>query len=196
MTAALNLPDPSDTPDLATAEAFVAWMAGQPYKLEMTGGRLVMMAGGSNAHVTISGNVLVALRTRLRGGPCRPFGSDFLVEITPRDRFYPDASVACGETRDYTDRPVLVVEVLSPGTRGFDLRTKLPAYLRKPGLAHVLYLSQDEPRAWLYRPTLPEGDEPLEFAGLAAEVPLPELGIALPMAELYADVELAGDRAR
>ena len=52
----------------------------------------------------------------------------------------------------------------------------------------MLYLSQDEPRAWLYRPTMAEGDEPIEVAGLEAEIALPELGIVLTLAELYEDV--------
>jgi Uma2 family endonuclease len=192
MSSVLPLPDLFDVPDLATPEAFVAWMETQPRKLEMAGGRLVMMAGGTNAHATIAGNLWAALRTRLRGGPCRPYNSDFMVQLGPQDRYYPDASVACGETRDYTDRPVLVVEVLSASTRRFDLQVKLPAYLRAPGLRHILYLSQDEPRAWLYGP---DGDEPAELAGLAAVVELPALGLRLPLAELYEDVTSAGTEA-
>ena len=192
MAAALNLTAPFDIPDLSDPDAYVAWMEHQPYKLEMVGGRLVMMAGGINPHATIATNVLAALRTKLRGGTCRPFNGDFLVQISARDRFYPDATVACGETRNYTNRPVMVVEVLSPATKRFDLRVKLPAYLRTPGLAYVLYLSQDEPRAWLYRPTAPEGDEPIEVAGIEVEVALPELGIVLGLAELYEDVVFEG----
>ena len=51
---------PFDVPDLADAEEYVTWMEHQPYKLEMTGGRLVMMAGGSNPHATIAGNVFAS----------------------------------------------------------------------------------------------------------------------------------------
>ena len=176
-------------PELSTAEAFVAWMARQPVRHEMVEGRLVMMAGGSNAHVTIAGNLLVALRNRLRGGPCRPFGSDFMVELDPRNRFYPDVSVACGETRDWTDRPILVAEVLSPATRRFDLSVKLPRYLTCPGLRHVLYLEPDRPLARLWVPGEPPGD-PAIVAGLDARLLLPGLGLELPMAELYEDVAL------
>ncbi|MEJ5231544.1 MAG: hypothetical protein WHV64_05060 [Geminicoccaceae bacterium] len=42
-------------PELATAEAFVAWMAHQPTRHAMVEGRLVTVAGGSNAHVTVGG---------------------------------------------------------------------------------------------------------------------------------------------
>ena len=195
MSAVLPLPDPLDIPDLTTPEAFVAWMETQPRKLEMAGGRLVLVPNGTNRQVTVAGNTLAALLVQLRGGPCRPYNSDFMVQLSPQDRFYPDASVACDEIRDYTDRPILVVEVLSEDTRRFDLRVKLPVYLRTPDLRHALYLSQDEPRAWLYRPGAPEGDEPVELAGLEAAIELPDLGLRLPLAELYEDVTFAGARA-
>jgi Uma2 family endonuclease len=185
MSAALILPD------LSTPEAFVAWVEGQPTKYEMAGGRLVMMAGGTSPHSLIAANVIAALRPRLRGGRCRTYTSDFLVVIGPGERYYPDVSVVCGDhRREYADRPRMVVEVLSEGTRRFDLTTKLPAYLRKPGLAYVLYLSQDEPRAWLYRPCTPDAERPDEIEGLEREIPLPDLGVTLAMAELYEDVEL------
>jgi Uma2 family endonuclease len=188
MAVALKLTAPFDVPDLADPEVYVAWMEHQPYKLEMVAGRLVMMAGGSNPHARIATNLTAALHAKLRGSPCRPFNSDFMVQLSARDRFYLDASVVCRETRNFTDRPVMVVEVLSASTKRFDLRVKLPVYLRTPGLAYVLYLSQDEPRAWLYRPTTAEGDEPIEVAGPEAEIALPELGIVLTLAELYEDV--------
>lgn len=188
MSAALVLPD------LTEPEAFVAWMEEQPAKLEMAGGRLVMMAGGTNWHARIAGNTYVALDSRLRGGPCLPFNSDFMVQITPRDRYYPDVSVACHESRNYTDRPVMVVEILSDTTERFDFKTKLPAYLGKPGLTYVLYLSQDGAKAWLYRPGTSDADQPAEFAGLDAEVSLPELGLTLPLAELYRNVTFAAPK--
>jgi Uma2 family endonuclease len=107
-----------------------------------------------------------------------------------RNRYYPDVSVACGETRDFTDRPVLVVEVLSPGTQREDLGPKLQNYLRTPGLRHLLYPWPDEPRARLYTPDTGVEAEPQELVGLDALIELPFLGVGLPMAELYRDVAL------
>jgi Uma2 family endonuclease len=186
MSAALVLPD------LSTPEAFVAWVELQPVKYEMAGGRLVMMAGGSGPHSLIAANAIAALRPRLRGGPCRTYTSDFMIQIGPGEWYYPDVSVVCGDgRREFADRPRMVIEVLSEGTKRFDLTTKLPAYLRKPGLAYVLYLFQDEPKAWLYRPGAPDAEHrPDEIDDLAREIPLPDLGVSLPMAELYEDVDL------
>ena len=164
-------------------------MGHQPYKLEMAGGRLVMMAGGSNPHATIAGNIFATLRAKLRGQPMPPFQlRTSWSSSRRRERYYPDATSPAARPATSPTSPVMVVEVLSPTTKRFDLRVKLPTYLRTPGLAYVLYLSQDEPRAWLYRPTTAEGDEPIEVAGLEAEIALPELGIVLTLAELYEDV--------
>jgi Uma2 family endonuclease len=175
-------------PDISRTEDFLAWIGGQDHKFEMIEGRLVMMAGGSRRHARIAVNTTSALNVRLAGGPCVTYNSDFLVEASGKNRYYPDVSVACGETRDFTDRPVLVVEVLSPDTQREDLGPKLQNYLRMPGLRHLLYLWPDEPRARLW--TLDEGGEaePREIEGLDAVVELPGLGLSLPMAELYRDV--------
>jgi hypothetical protein len=40
-----------------------------------------------------------------------------------------------------------------------------------------------------------DGDEPIEVAGLEAEIALPELGIVLTLAELYEDVATAESAA-
>lgn len=177
--------------DLSTPEAFLSWVWDQEMKFEMTGGRLVMMAGASNPHTTIAVNVVSMLREQLRGRPCRPYNSDFMVQMAHSERYFPDASVACDETRDYTDRPMLVVEVLSPSTERFDRRVKLPKYLAARGLRYVLYVAQDRAHAELYRPDEPDGDVPITMTSLDGGFELPELEVTLTMADLYADVTFA-----
>lgn len=175
-------------PDIIRVEDYLAWIWKQPYKYETILGRIVMMPGGKRNHSRIAVNTSSCLNGRLAGSGCETFNSDFLVEIDAANRYFPDASVACGETRDFTDRPVMVVEVLSPSTMREDLGPKLANYLRIPGLRYVLYLWQDEPLARLWQPA----SEPRDIAGLDAVVELPALGIGLPMAELYRDVAFEG----
>ena len=38
--------------------------------------KIIAMVGASDAHVTIAGNVYMALRQHLRGGPCSEFITD------------------------------------------------------------------------------------------------------------------------
>jgi Uma2 family endonuclease len=45
-------------------------------KHEFLGGTVHAMVGGTNDHAAVAANAVVALGSRLRGKPCRPFGSD------------------------------------------------------------------------------------------------------------------------
>lgn len=131
-----------------------------------------MMAGGSRNHAAIAVDTATALSNRLRP-PCRADNSDFMVEVTALNRFYPDVSVACGERRDFTNRPALIVEV------------------RSPVVHHVLDPWQDQPRARLWRPAVDGGAQPLAIDGLDKVIELPNLEMGLPMTELHTDVDVA-----
>lgn len=176
-------------PDIDAVEDYLRWVWEQPYKYETIEGRIVMMAGGSASHARIAVNVTTALATRLAGTRCLTYNSDFLIQAHGRNRYFPDASVACDETRDFTDRPTMVVEVLSPSTMNEDLGPKLANYLRTPGLRYILYLWQDQVRARLWLPDRPN-EAPRELTLLGEAIALPSLGIELPMAELFRDVRL------
>jgi hypothetical protein len=76
-------------PVLADVEDFLAWVQGRRERYEFVGGRLVMMAGGSEDHNDIQVNLLAALKRRLRDGRCKPNGSDLLVRIDERTRPFP-----------------------------------------------------------------------------------------------------------
>ncbi|MFM9064314.1 MAG: Uma2 family endonuclease, partial [Pirellula sp.] len=71
------------------------------------------------------------LGNALKGKPCKPYNSDTKVRIFrdgKRRFYYPDVQVVC-ESNDpssvFQDRPVLIIEVLSPSTRANDLDEKL-----------------------------------------------------------------------
>src|SRR5260370_42480766 len=97
-----------------------------PIKHEYVHGRVYAMAGARNAHGDIAGNVFGSLFIRLRGRKCKPRNPDTKIRIRMPRRvrfYYPDASVVCRpNSRDdsYHDRPVLIAEVLSKGTRRID----------------------------------------------------------------------------
>ena len=54
-------------------QAYLDWEAQQAEKHEYLDGEVFAMAGASDAHVTVAGNLFMALRTHLRGGPCSVF---------------------------------------------------------------------------------------------------------------------------
>lgn len=152
------------------------------------------MSGGRNVHQLISTNVTVALAARLRGGPCRAYNSDTKIRIRLPGQvrfYYPDASVMCRENsqRDtFQDEPALIVEVLSDSTRRTDLSEKKDAYLAIPSLVLYLVCETEEPAVTLWRRS-EEGFLKESWQGLDSLIPIPELNLELPLADLYEAVD-------
>jgi Uma2 family endonuclease len=186
----------ADLPVLNDVDDFLAWAEGRPERWQFIEGRLVMMAGASDAHVIVAVNLRTELRARLRGTPCRPFDSDRLVRIGRKNGYFPDASVACRRADGTFDPdPVLVVEVLSPSTEKDDRGVKWRSYQRIAMLQHYLLLAQDEAVAELWTRDPAGGWRYEAIEGLDGTIRLGKLDIELPMAALYADVTLAPPEA-
>ena len=94
-------------------------------KHEYVNGEVYAMAGASDAHVTITGNLFSVLRNHLRGSGCRVYMADMKAQIKVINRFYyPDIIVTC-DTQDkefqyFKSSPCLIVEVLSGSTEALD----------------------------------------------------------------------------
>lgn len=154
------------------------------------------MAGARSAHNIIATNMVGALHARLRGRPCRPFNSDTKIRIRlPRQvRFYyPDVSVVCRpnpQTDSFQDDPVVLFEVLSRWTRRIDEGEKKEAYPTIPSLSVYVMIEQETAAVVAVRRT--EGGFVREIhEGLNAVLPLGEIGIDLPLGEIYETVEFA-----
>jgi Uma2 family endonuclease len=173
-------------------EEYLALDRAAEFKSEYHAGEILAMAGASENHDTIAVNVLTELRSRLKGGPCRPFSSDMRVHIPAADRYtYPDVTVVCGERqfadgrRDVLLNPTLVVEVLSRTTEAYNRGEKAAAYRRLPSLEEYLLIAQDRPHVEQYT-RQPDGRWLLsEAEGLQAIVHLPSIGAGLALSEVY-----------
>ena len=159
-------------------------------KHEYIGGVLYAMSGGRNVHSTISSNLTSSLWNRLPEGPCQAMNSDVRIRIRlpGHTRFYyPDASVVCRpnpQDQLYQDQPALIAEVLSDSSRRTDLHEKKEAYLSIPSLDLYLLVEPEAPEVIVYRRT-DAGFAREQWEGLHAVVPMPELGIVLPLNEVY-----------
>ncbi len=162
-------------------------------KHEYLGGEVYAMAGASDAHNLIVGNLFAALHRHLRGGPCRVFMSDMKVRIqNMRDDYfyYPDVMVACraeDKARYWREQPKLLVEVLSESTERVDTREKLFAYQTIADLEEYVVLAQDRREATVFRRSGGEwfsvkvaGDGLLELVSV---------GLSVGLAEIYEGVE-------
>ncbi|HEX8413146.1 MAG TPA: Uma2 family endonuclease, partial [Sphingomicrobium sp.] len=91
--------DPAYRP--ITADEFLQMDFGTDKKFELDNGVIYMMTGGTEPHAWVQGAIHTWLRQRLRGSPCRPYGSEMAVRISETDVRYPDISIYCGpESRD------------------------------------------------------------------------------------------------
>lgn len=184
---------------LISVDDYLAGELVSPIKHEYLGGIVYAMAGAINRHNRIATNIVGASHARLRGKPCQPFNSDtkIRVRLPHHVRFYyPEASVVCRpnpENDSYQDEPAVIFEVLSPSTRRIDEGEKKDAYLAIPSLGVYLLVEQDMPFLVAYRRT-DHGFVREEYEGLGAILPLPEIGIDLPLAEIYEAVEFSPEQ--
>ena len=75
-----------------THKGFFDWAQAQDIRYEFDGFDPVAMTDGTANHTQITQNILVALRTRLRGSDCRPLGPDAGVATVGGAIRYPDGS--------------------------------------------------------------------------------------------------------
>ncbi|MFN5917516.1 MAG: Uma2 family endonuclease, partial [Planctomycetota bacterium] len=113
----------ADKTELFSVEDYLAKEEVSRFKSEYIDGWIRAMTGASIRHNCIAVNCLLNLGNTLRGKPCKPYNSDTKVRIIRDDKrrfYYPDVQVVC-ESNDplsvFQDRPVLIIEVLSPSTR-------------------------------------------------------------------------------
>jgi len=163
-------------------------------KHEFLDGQVWAMSGGSPAHAAIAGAIIALLTQGLRGRRCRVFTSDLRIRVPSSGLgTYPDASVICGAIElDPADQkghtatnPIVLVEVLSPTTAGYDRGEKLAHYQSISSLREVMLVAHDEQRVDLWRRV---DDHWTQLTFRAGEtVVLDSVGCRLPVADLYFD---------
>lgn len=179
-----------------TPEEYFALEERSAVRHEYFEGEVFAMAGASKSHNLIKGNLIAGLRLNVRQRGYRLFDENVRLEVREKIYYtYPDIVVSCDPT-DHRDpylvrHPVLIVEVLSPSTAEYDRTTKFENYQKMPSLRHYLLISQvawtvewfrrDEAGQWIY--TL--------LTGPAATLEIPDMGLALPLRELYEDTDVA-----
>lgn len=158
-------------------------------------GAIYAMAGGTERHARIMGNVHLLLGNALKGTACRPYVADLRLFVEAAQLgTYPDLSVYCGPVlmakgrKDVATNPTVLVEVLSPSTESFDRNEKFAAYKLVPSLKDCVLMAQDRPTVELF--SRAGGDWiPSLVRGLENALHVPSLGVTLPLAEVFEGVE-------
>ena len=154
------------------------------------------MAGASDPHVTIAGNLFVLLRNHLRSSGCRVYISDMKARLESLNRFYyPDVMVTCdqrdSETPNYKQFPNLIIEVLSDSTEAFDRGDKFADYQTLESLQEYVLINTKRQRIDCFR----RNDAGLwvlqSYTAEQQSFRLTSVDFEAAIAEIYEDVTLA-----
>ena len=171
-------------------EEFLAWEAEQELKYEFDGTAPVAMSGGTLNHARIQTNLAIEVGGRLRGGPCEYLGSDMKVVMAETVR-YPDGQVVCTRLSGkdtWTTKPTVLFEVLSESSKRTDHTAKAGEYTAVDTVQRYVILEQDKVEATVH--TREADGWRVRQLDAAATLDLPEIGIAVPLASLYVDLDL------
>jgi Uma2 family endonuclease len=178
-----------------TFAEFLDWEERQEFKYEFDGVGPVAMTGGTIAYAITGRNLVATLVTRLRGKPCQPFGSDLKLQVGGSIR-YPDAFVVC-KTVAPKDKvvhdPVVIFEVLSDSTAHTDRGRKNEEYRDTPSVMRYVMLEQDSMRATVF--AREDGRWVGSILSGDSVLAMPEIGIEIPLAELYEGVDFPPEAA-
>jgi Uma2 family endonuclease len=166
---------------------------------EFYAGEMFAMSGGSYWHNLVKDNLAHAVRNRLAGRGCTVLTSDQRVKVDATGLYtYPDVVVFCGKPV-FEDgihysavNPLVLAEVLSDSTEKYDRGVKFGHYRQLPSVQEFLVLAQDRVSVERYRRQT-AGDPGswllTAVSDSAGSVDFESLGIAVPVAEIYASVE-------
>jgi Uma2 family endonuclease len=172
-------------------EAYRRWAEAQPRgRFERIEGVVVAMARECLSHADRKARAWLALTHAVEatGLPCEVYPDGVTVEIDDSD-LEPDAILRCGEPLDLdgvaVPDPLVIMEVLSPGTRQVDRTRKMVAYFRLPSVRDYLIFWSDQKQVIHHRRR--DDSEAIDTRVLTAgEIRLDPPGIGITTEEVYA----------
>ncbi|WP_252176355.1 Uma2 family endonuclease [Endozoicomonas sp. 4G] len=180
---------------LMSESEYLAFEESSKERHEYYDGYVVAMTGGSANHDVISLNAAFVLREKAPDG-CQVFGSNLRLKLDHLNRSsycYPDAWMRCCEPRlnkeTVGDKPCLIVEVLSPGTRKTDQTYKAVEYSKalKHCRGEYLLVDSQVPSVILLG-WVGEEFKKKSIAGLEDHIRIDRLDATIPVEDFYRGV--------
>lgn len=166
---------------------------------EYADGEMFSMAGASPNHGLIATNLIAEIASQLRNTGCHVRAADTRVRTSPVGPYsYPDAVISCKPEQfdgDTLLNPIVLIEVLSPSTEGYDRGKKFQRYREIASFREYLIVSQDQvyvehhvrgkqlsgEQVWTMR----------EFTSLESVISFEAVNVQLTCAAIYTDVEFS-----
>ncbi|MBF0099068.1 MAG: Uma2 family endonuclease [Magnetococcales bacterium] len=170
-------------------EAYLRGEPGSEIKHEYIDGHVYAMGGAGKQHNRLTATLGGEFRNHLKGKPCDAYQADFRVKVGAK-YFYPDVVVECDSeygNEDYTETPIMLVEVTSDSTEKFDRTYKLEVYKTIPSLREYVIVAQNRARVDVYkRDGLQWG---LTTYRLGDTILFESIGLTLTVEEIYDRVD-------
>ena len=161
-------------------------------KHEFVNGEIFAMAGGTIAHGRLASMVNATLVAQLLGRPCEVYTSDVRIRVLATGlATYPDISVVCGGLElDPADantvvNPIVLIEVLSDSTEGYDRGEKFAHYQHLPSLQEYMLVSQHGPRIEVFRRNQDGKTWTLHIAKASESATLASIGCEVAVDNVY-----------
>lgn len=178
-------------------EEYVALVNSSDQRYELIDGEVYLLASPSFSHQVIVNEIAGCFYNYFKEKPCRAltgpldvklFGVATKFEEDP-NVVQPDVMVICDTEKVSADNkyegiPTLIVEVLSPSTKGKDLATKLCLYMRSgvseywiidPDKKNIIQYSFSQERDIESLKTIHDGETIRSIVFADLEIPLPEI---------------------
>ncbi len=164
-------------------------------KWELINGRVIRgMVGARWEHHVIIDNMSFALTNHLRKNelPCRVYRETFFLKQRMNDlAALPDLMVRCGKPAPGAtsfDDPLVLVEVVSPGSEARDRLEKRVAYQQLPALQAYVLVTRDQPFVEVFERAGTDFIAKTPLTTLDAVLHLPAISFEMPLAAIYRDL--------
>jgi Uma2 family endonuclease len=183
-----------------TPDEYLEFERKSEIKHEYFNGEIYEMSGAKRNHNVIAWNIVGELRQKLKDKNCEAYQADMRVFVSQTGLYtYPDLVVVCGEPQFQDDvfdtslNPILLVEVLSDSTEGYDRGKKFQHYRSIESLQEYVLVAQDEARIEKY---VKHGDGfrlLSEAVGLESEIEFSSLECRIPLREVYDKIDFSNE---
>ncbi|MFL5270227.1 MAG: Uma2 family endonuclease [Stellaceae bacterium] len=177
-----------------TLSEFLRWEDGTDTRYELLAGFPVAMAPPAVAHGVLAARLCARIEAALQSR--RPCMAQVEAGIARPDRddtcYVADLAVTCTPPRredQLIADPVLIVEILSPGTAIYDRQTKVTDYRRIPSVQEILLIDSTSIFAEVLRR---DGDRWITeiVRGPQAVLSLSAIALTATMSDLYEGIDL------
>lgn len=179
-----------------TPEEYLTQEETADYKSEYIDGEIIPMAGGTVNHNRIAGNFYAALNFALRTRDYEVFIGDVRLWIEDKRIYtYPDIMVISGEPEyspnrtDTVTNPLVIIEVLSKSTQGYDETGKFDAYRTLPSFEEYLLIDQTKIEVIHYSKTGKKQWSIREYDAEDEQIKLNSVEFEISLSDIYNKVK-------